>query len=133
MRFECKKEPLVAFLLLVAMPFAPSNTAIRVQVASSLLRPILDPLLETLEDARICGRRLSSSGPSLNALVMVQTMCRGGPLAHSSNSQMRCRTQDIYDIYIYMFFPQTVDTLGVLTVGEKQLMLRSLKRAGVNG
>ena len=26
-----------------------------------------------------------------------------------------------------------MDTLGVLTVGEKQLMLRSLKRAGVTG
>ena len=31
------------------------------------------------------------------------------------------------------FSPSSVDTLGVLTVGEKQLMLRSLKRAGVTG
>ena len=35
--------------------------------------------------------------------------------------------------WMYFFPPSSVDTLGVLTVGEKQLMLRSLKRAGVNG
>ena len=29
--------------------------------------------------------------------------------------------------------PQTVWSLGVLTVGEKQLMLRSLKRVAVTG
>ena len=29
--------------------------------------------------------------------------------------------------------PKRVDTLRLLMVGEKQLMLRSLKRAGVNG
>ena len=39
----------------------------------------------------------------------------------------------IYRLF-FTLFPQTVWThLGVLTVGVKQLMLRSLKRAGVCG
>ena len=32
-----------------------------------------------------------------------------------------------------LFSPNSVDTLGVLTVGVKQLMLRSLKRTGACG
>ena len=45
----------------------------------------------------------------------------------------KATTKVLQSIVMDVIFPQAVWThLGVLTVGEKQLMLRSLKRAGVN-
>ena len=123
------------------------------QISNSGGLPILIPPTQP-DDCRLPTNRGTASSPSGASrrppppcsAILAAPAARSSGRASSRVSQGRPRLRggcwdgaerakgtDGGKSFLRFFSPNSVDTLGVLTVGVKQLMLRSLKRAGVTG